>query len=52
MQLNTTTNSGLEQRLELFEPAIGEEEVGTTFKKNENERELFEKHREKYSASR
>ena len=51
MQLNTTTNSGLEQRLELFEPAIGEEEVGTTFKKNENERELFEKHREKYSAS-
>ena len=49
MQLNTTANYGLEQRLELFEPAISECDVGSIIKKVGNDGELFEEHRQKYS---
>jgi len=49
MDITTKTNSGLEQKIHLFETPLREDEVEARFERPEDEAKLLEEHREKYA---
>lgn len=49
MDIFTKTNSGLEQRIHLFEPPFNEKEIHTTVEQPKDEEQMFQEHREKYA---
>ncbi|UCD04051.1 MAG: hypothetical protein JSW73_00160 [Candidatus Woesearchaeota archaeon] len=51
MEYITTSNSGLEQRINLFQPSLDEKQVNLVTPTIINEEELLKKHKEEYSDS-
>ena len=51
VDIATKTNSGLEQRIQLFEPQFNEDEIHATVERPKDEERMFQEHREKYAGS-